>query len=184
MGECGMRVCVSDVSTLLSNATGEVKTCQSLNRFSFKLFNSLRGMLERWVEQSRIFTIKGGFVEFVNLDSQVYVEFKKMISAKLCSTVLGQAVIDCVVNPPRKGDPSYELWNKERTQVLASLKERAEMVSKVYNAIEGVSCNTVTGAMYAFPRIHLPKKAIEKAKVLFQPISTVFTPFLVSRCRA
>lgn len=109
--------------------------------------------------------LRGGFVEFVNLDPKVYVEFKKMISAKLCSTVLGQAVMDCVVNPPRKGDPSYELWNKEKTAVLESLKTRAEMVSEAYNKIEGVSCNPVTGAMYAFPQIHLPKKAIEKAKV-------------------
>ncbi|KAI6238262.1 Alanine transaminase [Aphelenchoides fujianensis] len=108
--------------------------------------------------------MRGGYVEFVNLDPKVYVEFKKMISAKLCSTVLGQAVMDCVVNPPKKGDPSYEQWAEEKAAVLKSLKERAEMVSEAYNSIEGVTCNPVAGAMYAFPSIQLPPKAIEKAK--------------------
>ncbi|CAD5205820.1 unnamed protein product [Bursaphelenchus okinawaensis] len=107
--------------------------------------------------------MRGGYVEFLNLDKEVYVQFKKMISAKLCSSVLGQAVIDTVVNPPKPGDESYDLWLKEKTDVLNSLKERAKMVSEAYNAIEGVKCNEVTGAMYAFPRIELPQKAIDTA---------------------
>ena len=54
---------------------------------------------------------------------------------------------------------------KEKNAVLASLKERATLVKEAYGSIEGVTCNPVQGAMYAFPRIHLPKKAIEKAQV-------------------
>lgn len=34
--------------------------------------------------------LRGGYVQFDNIDPEVYVHFKKMISAKLCSTVLGQ----------------------------------------------------------------------------------------------
>lgn len=54
--------------------------------------------------------LRGGYVEFLNLDPQVYALFKKMTSAKLCSTTLGQAGMDCVAKPPKKGDPSYDLW--------------------------------------------------------------------------
>ena len=36
------------------------------------------------------------------------------------------------------------------------------------NAIDGISCREVAGAMYAFPRIHLPEKAIAKAASLGQ----------------
>jgi len=108
--------------------------------------------------------MRGGYVEFMNLDPEVYIDFKKMISAKLCSTVVGQSVMDCVVNPPRPGDPSYDLWLKEKTAVLDSLKERAQLVTKAYNAIDGVSCNEVQGAMYAFPQIDLPPKFVEHAK--------------------
>ncbi len=49
--------------------------------------------------------------------------------------------------------------------VLDSLKARAKMVHEILNTIEGVTCNEVMGAMYAFPKIALPQKAIEKAKV-------------------
>ncbi len=49
--------------------------------------------------------------------------------------------------------------------VLDSLKVRAKMVHEILNTIEGVTCNEVMGAMYAFPKIALPQKAIEKAKV-------------------
>ncbi|CAJ0578025.1 unnamed protein product, partial [Mesorhabditis spiculigera] len=112
--------------------------------------------------------MRGGYVEFMNLDPEVYVLFKKMISAKLCSTVLGQAVIDTVVNPPKPGEPSYDLWKKERDAVLASLKERATLVREAYGSIEGITCNPVQGAMYAFPQIHLPEKAVKKAESLGQ----------------
>ncbi|CAJ0944649.1 unnamed protein product, partial [Mesorhabditis belari] len=112
--------------------------------------------------------MRGGYVEFLNLDPEVYVQFKKMISAKLCSTVLGQVVIDTVVNPPKPGEPSYDLWKRERDDVLASLKQRATLVREAYGAIEGITCNPVQGAMYAFPRIHLPPKAVQKAESLGQ----------------
>ncbi|KHJ79030.1 hypothetical protein OESDEN_21333 [Oesophagostomum dentatum] len=112
--------------------------------------------------------MRGGYVEFFNLDPEVFVLFKKMISAKLCSTVLGQVVMDCVVNPPKPGDPSYDLWLKEKTAVLDSLKQRATLVKQAYSSIEGILCNEVQGAMYAFPQIQLPPKAIEKARSLNQ----------------
>lgn len=112
--------------------------------------------------------MRGGYVEFLNLDPEVFVEFKKMISAKLCSTVLGQVVIDTLVNPPKEGDPSYVQWEQEKNSVLASLKERATLVRDAYGSIEGITCNPVQGAMYSFPQIHLPAKAVEKAKSLNQ----------------
>ena len=39
------------------------------------------------------------------------------------------------------------------------------MTTEVFNSMGNVKCNEVAGAMYAFPRITLPKKAIEAAKV-------------------
>ena len=54
---------------------------------------------------------------------------------------------------------------QEKNFVLGQLKEKAEMVTKTFNSIEGVSCNVVQGAMYAFPNIQLPPKAQEAAKV-------------------
>ena len=39
-------------------------------------------------------------------------------------------------------------------------------MSKTLNQIEGISCNEVTGAFYALPKIELPRKAIDAAKVI------------------
>ncbi|CAH1270843.1 GPT2 [Branchiostoma lanceolatum] len=111
---------------------------------------------------------RGGYMEVINMDPQVKLQLKKLVSTKLCPPVSGQATMDCVVNPPQPGEPSYESFIKEKTAVLKSLAERAKLVAETFNSIEGVTCNTVQGAMYAFPRIALPQRAVEKAKSLGQ----------------
>lgn len=108
--------------------------------------------------------LRGGYAEVINMCPDVRAMYLKSISAMLCPTVLGQAVMDCVVAPPQKGDPSYDLWLKEKETGLASLKQRALMVAEAFNSIPGISCNPVQGAMYAFPQLHLPPKVIQKAK--------------------
>ena len=108
---------------------------------------------------------RGGYAEIVNLRPDVKAIFLKSISAKLCPPVIGQAVIDTIVNPPKKGDHSYELFEKEKNEVLSLLKQKATMVTEVFNSIDGITCNEVQGAMYAFPRIVLPPKAVAAAKV-------------------
>lgn len=108
--------------------------------------------------------IRGGYAEVINMCPEVKAALLKSISAQLCPTTVGQACIDVVVNPPKKGEPSYDLFMKEKNGVLQSLKERAEMVANTFNSIEGFSCNPVQGAMYAFPQFKLPQKAIDAAK--------------------
>lgn len=90
--------------------------------------------------------------------------YQKSITIDLCPTTVGQAAIDVVVNPPKIGEPSYEQWYIEKINVLNSLKERAKLVTETLNSFEGFSCNSVQGAMYAFPQIKLSPRAIEAAK--------------------
>ena len=42
---------------------------------------------------------------------------------------------------------------------------KAKMTTETLNSIEGVSCNEVMGAMYAFPQVDIPEKAIATAQV-------------------
>lgn len=107
---------------------------------------------------------RGGYAEIVNLDPEVRAHYIKSISAKLCPPVSGQVVVDVVVNPPKLGEPSYEQFEAEKKEVLTLLNEKAKLVTNLFNSIEGISCNEVQGAMYAFPCLSLPKKAIEAAK--------------------
>lgn len=118
--------------------------------------------------------IRGGYCELLNLDPKVRAMFQKSLSAQLCPTTVGQAAIDVVCNPPKENEPSYAKFMEEKLTVLKSLKERAELVANTLNSFEGFSCNTVQGAMYAFPQIHLPEKVIEAAKKEGKPADVFY----------
>ncbi|GAB0095957.1 alanine aminotransferase 1 [Sergentomyia squamirostris] len=125
--------------------------------------------------------IRGGYAEILNMHPDVKAMLLKAISAQLCSSTIGQAAIDCVVNPPQPGEPSYDLFIKEKNNVLQSLKRRAEMVTTSFNSFEGFSCNPVMGAMYAFPQFKLPPKAIEAAKKVGQKPDVFYAFQLLER---
>lgn len=118
--------------------------------------------------------IRGGYCELINLDPEVRLMYQKSLSAQLCPTTVGQAAIDCVVNPPREGEPSYELFQREKNAVLTALRERAKLVAETLNSFEGFSCNTVQGAMYAFPQVKLPPKALKAAKAAGKPADVFY----------
>lgn len=105
---------------------------------------------------------RGGYFECINLDPEVKATLIKSISAKLCPSVTGQACMDVVVNPPQEGEPSYELFMKEKNYVLGQLAQKAKMVTELFNSIEGISCNEVQGAMYSFPKLDLPEKFVKE----------------------
>ncbi|CAH0693887.1 unnamed protein product [Spodoptera exigua] len=112
--------------------------------------------------------LRGGWMELCNLDAGVQANLYKAISAMLCPTTLGQTAVDCVARPPMPGEPSYDLWHKEKTTILQSLSERAKTIADTFNTMKGFNCNVVQGSMYAFPRVDLPPKAIEAAKAVNQ----------------
>jgi len=106
---------------------------------------------------------RAGYMEVMNLDKDVGVQLTKLISSRLCPPVPGQAAMDVVVNPPQPGSESFELFSQQKEKVLSDLKYKAKLVADTFNAIEGITCQTVQGAMYAFPNIKLPEKFILEA---------------------
>merc|ERR1719225_2395212 len=123
--------------------------------------------------------IRGGYAEVLNMDPDVMAMLQKSISAKLCPTVIGQACMDVVVNPPRPGEPSFETFDAEVKGTLASYAERAKLVADTLNSIPGISCNTVQGAMYAFPQIKFPEAALAAAKEAGQPADVFYASHLL-----
>ncbi|XP_023332769.1 alanine aminotransferase 1 [Eurytemora carolleeae] len=112
--------------------------------------------------------VRGGYADIINMDPDVMGMLQKSISAKLCPPILGQACLDLVVHHPQPQDPSYSNWTSEVQKTLNSFAKRAEMVANILNGIEGMRCNVVQGAMYAFPRVMLPERAIEAAREVGQ----------------
>jgi alanine transaminase len=82
----------------------------------------------------------------------------------LHSNIEGQVMTALMTNPPKPGEPSYELYAKEREGILQSLKRRAEKLVAAYNQMEGMTCNEADGALYTFPQITLSQNAINAAQ--------------------
>lgn len=108
---------------------------------------------------------RGGYMEVVNMDPAVKAQLNKLVSVRLCPPIPGQVMMGAVINPPQTGDPSFEQFMLEKRAVLNNLAEKAKLVEEGFNSIPGVQCNPVQGAMYSFPSIKLPLKAIQEAKV-------------------
>eukprot|EP00210_Caulerpa_lentillifera_P004826 g4607.t1 len=108
--------------------------------------------------------LRGGYFHMKNIHPQTMAELYKIVSVNLCPNTIGQVMVSLLVNQPKTGDISYESHKNELSNELASLRRRAVMVTKAFNEMTNITCNPTEGAMYAFPKLHLPKGAIEAAK--------------------
>ena len=108
--------------------------------------------------------LRGGYFELQNFPADVRAQLTKLASVSLCSNVVGQFAAGLMVRPPRKGEPSYREYIAERTAILSSLAERARQTAAALNALPGIRCNDAEGAMYLFPQLTLPQRAVEAAQ--------------------
>lgn len=75
-----------------------------------------------------------------------------------------QIGVDLLVSPPKPGDPSYPLWERQTGTTLSNLRDRSAFMAQRFNSLPGMSCQPADGSMYLFPRLDLPAKAIAEAK--------------------
>lgn len=117
---------------------------------------------------------RGGYFELVNFEEDVVEQLYKLASISLCSNVTGQLMVGLMCRPPKKGDASHDQYEQEKADILSSLQRRAKMLTAALNKLEGVTCNPVEGALYAFPRVTLPQKAVEEAAKLGKTADTMY----------
>mmetsp|Transcript_49309 Transcript_49309/g.60568 ORF Transcript_49309/g.60568 Transcript_49309/m.60568 type:complete len:539 (+) Transcript_49309:881-2497(+) len=113
--------------------------------------------------------LRGGYMELTNITEDARKIFLKFCSINLCPTTIGQCMVDLMVNPPKPETckDSYKVFKAEFDKQYASLKERAKIISDELNKVNGIKCNNVFGAMYAFPSITIIDKAIENLRKKF-----------------
>lgn len=102
-------------------------------------------------------------MEVTGLNKDVKEQLYKIASVNLCSNISGQILMSLVMNPPKDGEESYEQFMEEKEAILSSLARRAQVLTDAMNKLEGVTCNKAEGAMYVFPRLHLPERAMKAA---------------------
>jgi alanine transaminase len=104
---------------------------------------------------------RGGFLNFTNLPAFSREMLIKLASLALCANVNGQVMTALMCTPPKKGDASYESHWAEYNGIYTNLKNSAALLARELNSIQGVSCQPVDGAMYAFASITLPSHYAE-----------------------
>ncbi|KAJ1430233.1 alanine aminotransferase 2 [Ochromonadaceae sp. CCMP2298] len=105
--------------------------------------------------------LRGGYFELFGIPAEVKAQLYKLSSIALCANTCGQVATGLMVQPPTPGDESYATYKAEKDGILASLHRRADLLSEALNRMEGVTCNTIDGALYAFPSIQLPPRAVD-----------------------
>jgi alanine transaminase len=109
--------------------------------------------------------LRGGYMYLHNFNPDIMQQIIKLKSINLCSNVIGQLMVELMVNPPLQGVSSQttNLYLQERDVLFNSLKQRAQLVTSALRSMKNITCNEVEGAMYAFPQIKFSQKAVEAA---------------------
>lgn len=83
---------------------------------------------------------RGGYFELVGFDPEVVEQIYKFVSISLCAPVIGQCLVELMVNPPKEGQPSYALYKQEWDGIFSGLKKRATALYEAFKEMEGVEC--------------------------------------------
>lgn len=117
--------------------------------------------------------LRGGYLEVANFPVDVEEQLIKLASISLCSNLIGQIAVGLMVRPPSSPTQLVEYEN-DRDAKLASLERRSRVIADALDALPGVSCPRAQGALYLFPSIELPAKAVQAANLAGLPPDTFY----------
>jgi alanine transaminase len=124
---------------------------------------------------------RGGFMELCGFDSEVKDQIMKLASSALCPNTNGQVMTDLMVRPPDLGTNEHSTFTEERDGILNGLQRKSSALGKALNSVEGMSCQPLQGAMYAFPKIEMSAKAVAAANAQGQTPCTYYALSLLRR---
>lgn len=113
--------------------------------------------------------VRAGYLEMHNIDPEVRATILKLKTISLCSNTFGQIMMDLKVNPPTLATASQKTVDQyagETEALLGELRTKAKIMESALNSMKNMHSNPIEGAMYAFPRVQLPKRFVEEARAL------------------
>lgn len=125
--------------------------------------------------------LRGGVVHCMNVDPAVMDQLYKLASISLCGNTIGQALMASILTPPPINGPSRALFDAEKEGIRSALKRKAKMVTQRLNAMDGISCQPIEGAMYAFPKVQIEGDILKKAIAQGKPADAVYCLEMVDR---
>ena len=168
-----IRLCEKDNLVLIADEVYQTNTY--IDSRPFHSFKKLVCQMESPIELVSLHSVskgmigecghRGGYFELHNFDHDVQQQIYKLASINLCPPIMGQIVVDLMVNPPKPGSVSYKSFESEFKAIYQGLKSRALSLHDAFDKMQGVKCQSPEGAMYLFPRlVDIPEKAAEAAK--------------------
>ncbi len=124
---------------------------------------------------------RGGYMELIGFDGVVKDQIYKLASSTLCSNLPGQVMTSLMVRGPPDGGVSKGAHEDEIESIFGGLKKRAKLVVDGLNEIDGFECQEAEGAMYCFPKVTMPPKAIEDAKSQGMTVDGLYALSLLDR---
>ncbi|XP_030405342.1 alanine aminotransferase 2-like [Gopherus evgoodei] len=127
-------------------------------------------------------SFQAGFFELVNINPAIMKCFCSW-GMSIYPLILGQFLLDALMEPSLPGSPParpswqwvlcaaravvLSLGGCQETQVvLSDLAHKAQLTQEIFSQVPGIHCNPVQGAMYSFPRIQIPARAVQEAQAL------------------
>lgn len=128
---------------------------------------------------------RGGYFELVGFDPEVVEQIYKFVSISLCAPVIGQCLVEMMVNPPKEGEPSYKLYKQEWDDIFAGLQRRALALYEAFKDMEGVECqDPQVCCPTVFPLLDFPLTVTRDPCISSQPSNSLPRPSRPRRKRA
>ncbi|XP_049852373.1 probable alanine aminotransferase, mitochondrial isoform X2 [Schistocerca gregaria] len=124
---------------------------------------------------------RAGYIEMDGIPDIARQEYIKLCSIELCPNTMGQILVGLMARPPVEGEESFKQYERERDEILNSLSVRANIIISRLRSLEGVTCTKPEGAMYVFPSLTIPARAIQKAEECNIPPDTLYCQELLEQ---
>ncbi|XP_056620657.1 alanine aminotransferase 2-like isoform X2 [Triplophysa dalaica] len=103
--------------------------------------------------------LRAGYMELVNVDEGLLLYTEVLLTGDINTPVIGQIALDVMVDPPRPGDASYDLYIQEVSYRLSTLRLNISSAVDFMNDLSGFTCSTVQSGIYIYPHLSLPHTA-------------------------